>query len=119
MRALAAALAVLLVDSSWIRIVSDPSKFEPLRTFTLDKPNSVSPAGNAFAIHTANVVTLVEVKPDGGRRTLMGHDSNLHDPGWSPDGRLLATAGYDGTVRVWDVATGACLTRVASHTGYS
>src|SRR5262249_29581299 len=37
----------------------------------------------------------------------------VHDLAYTPDGRHLATAGFDGTVRIWDVATGdpVCILR--------
>lgn len=38
---------------------------------------------------------------------LRGHTSDIIDIGFSPDGRTLSTGAEDGTVRLWDAATGA------------
>jgi WD40 repeat protein len=37
---------------------------------------------------------------------LEGHTNAVPNASWSPDGALIATAGYDGTARIWDPATG-------------
>ncbi len=43
---------------------------------------------------------------EGGGLTLLGHASAVQGVAFHPGGRLLASAGADGAIKVWDAATG-------------
>jgi WD40 repeat protein len=52
-------------------------------------------------------VVLWDVPAFRPRLVLQGHTREVLTLAFSPDGQRLATAGADGSVRLWDVATGA------------
>jgi WD40 repeat protein len=52
------------------------------------------------------------------RQTLRGHSTVIEQIGWSPNGRMLASASgnVDKTIRLWDPQTGKCLKILVGHT---
>jgi WD40 repeat protein len=54
-------------------------------------------------------VKLWDVASGKEKFTLSGHTMLLHDMAYSPDGRTLASASADRTVKLWEVATGRAI----------
>jgi WD40 repeat protein len=50
-------------------------------------------------------------------RTLLGHTSSVLHVAWSGDGKLLASSGTDGAVRIWDPSDGRQLHRFTGQDG--
>ena len=77
---------------------------------TLQFHQGVQPAA-VSALHSALIASRV-------RLTLHGHQDIVTTVVFSPDGRLLATSGWDETAKVWSAATGQELLTLRGHPGH-
>jgi WD40 repeat protein len=65
-----------------------------------------SPDGNLLAYSLANDVHVVGSESGQTHHVLQGHSASILQIAFSPDGRFLATAASDRSIRIWDCQTG-------------
>jgi len=88
-----------IVSDQWLH---DPFAFSPdgtlLAFVSLEFASTDTPAHD--------LITLVDLATGRRLSILRGHSDAVVSMAFSPDGRLLASGGMDGTLKVWSVATG-------------
>lgn len=88
------------------------------------KVNAVHFSADAARIVAASGITgltgvaqIREVADGKLTHEFSNHTDTLYDAEFSPDGALLATAGYDRVIRIWNVADGKPLRSMDVHKG--
>ncbi len=77
----------------------------------------ISPDGRTLAVAERDDVLLLDAATLTQRTVLRGHADLVRSLQFSHDGTKLASGSQDGTVVVWDVATGADVHRLVGHAG--
>jgi WD40 repeat protein len=76
---------------------------------------ALAPDGSALAIVGSDGAALHDPKDGSVLHALTGHAGRVRAVKFSSDGKLLATAGDDGTVRLWQPSDGALVGTVEAH----
>lgn len=74
--------------------------------------------GQNGTVNTPDVIEVLDIASGKITQSLIGHEGPITGVAFRPDGRHVVSTSHDGTLQVWDVATGKSIRRL-SHNGAS
>jgi WD40 repeat protein len=117
----AAAASLSLPDATPKEGHFEPRGLAELRSFAAPGVWLVGPGGRFIATNAGNdEIGLIDVATGHELGLLGGHaPTGKHDGNWSANGRILASAGDDTSVKVWDAVTRREINSFTPHAGYT
>jgi WD40 repeat protein len=74
-------------------------------------------SGRQFAVRAADESVKIFDVETGATTGTLDYEGHIHTLVWRADGRLLAAAGYEERVHVWELPEGRLISVLAGHTG--
>src|SRR6266849_4715393 len=110
----------LLIDVQGAEVVATLSGQIGKITALAFSPNGQHLAAASGTPGTSGEVRLYDIPSTGlpdqkPKQVLAAHADLIYDATFSPDGKLLATTGYDRLIKLWDVATGKEIRVLKDH----
>jgi len=93
------------------------SDWSLVRVLPISSPFVFSPNGRLIATHYDESVYIYRLSDGILLRVLRGHQGTVRSVAFTPDGRLLASAGDDGTIRFYRTVDGSPAGVLTAHTG--
>jgi WD40 repeat protein len=103
-----------------LRNTSDGAISQTFASEVIQKTNvTLSPDGRTLAVcGTQNAIELWDLDDSGSTATLLdGHAGCMLDIAYSPDGKFLASASNDKTIKIRDTSNWRCVQTLKGHTG--
>jgi serine/threonine protein kinase/WD40 repeat protein len=73
-------------------------------------------SGRQFAIHAADESVKILDVETGATTAALDYEGHIHTLAWRADGRLLAAAGWEERVHVWELPEGRLMSVLVGHT---
>jgi WD40 repeat protein/serine/threonine protein kinase len=79
---------------------------------------SIDHAGRRLALAGLEIIEIWDPETRARVMPLTGHDRYVYCVAFQPDGKRLASGGWDNTIKLWDVESGATIQTLWGHRGY-
>ena len=115
-------LAFILPPNTFAQGNAEPQLPEGVKTYIKSSGKitgnmQYSPDGKELAVASDMGIWLYDARSGAEVALLLGHEGQVKAITYSPDGKMLASAGIDKTIRLWNPKTSEHLATLTGHSG--